>query len=111
MASFPTFLKDNRGVCSTVTVVSEARNKLASNKTKITKMSSVLTKLGREIGQEKAKESKNTELINGLVTEYTGVKETIYGLISELLTSSEEFNTSLELRENLPLLVRLQPEL
>ena len=72
---------------------------LASNNTKITKMSSVLTNLGREIGQEEAKESKNTELINGLVMEYTGVKKTIYGLISELLTSSEEFNTSLELMQ------------
>ena len=102
MASFPTFLKDNCGVCSTVTVVLEARNKLASNKTKkITKMSYVLTNMGREIGREKAKDSKNTKLINGLVTKYTGVKETIYRLISELLTSSEEFNTSLELMQEL----------
>ena len=82
MASFPTFLKENRGVCSTVEHVSEARNKLASNKSKVTKMNSVLSNLGREIGKEKAKDSKNVELINGLVMEYNGIKETIYKLIS-----------------------------
>ena len=31
--------------------------------------------------------------------EYNGVKEAIYRLVSELLTSSEEFNTSLELMQ------------
>ena len=55
MASFPNFLKENRGVCSTVEVVSEARNKLASNKSKVTKINSVLSNLGKEIGREKAK--------------------------------------------------------
>ena len=99
MASFRNFLKENRGVCSTVEVVSEARNKLASNKSKVTKMNSVLSNMGKEIGREKAKDAKNIELINGLVMEYNGVKETIYRLISELLTSIEEFNTSLELMQ------------
>ena len=63
--SFPQFLKDNRAVCSTVEVVSEARNKLASNKSKVTKMHMVLSNLGKEIGREKSKSSKNIELING----------------------------------------------
>ena len=80
-----------------VTTVLEARNKLASNKTKITKKSAVLAKLGKEIGQEKATEPKNGNLINGIITEYQVVKENIYGLISELITTSHEFNTSLEL--------------
>ena len=70
-----------------------------ANKSKVPKINSVLTNLGGEISWKKTKDSKNTELINGLVTEYNGVKETIYRLISELLTSSEEFNTSLELMQ------------
>ena len=81
----------------TVTTVSEAKNKLAPNKTKITKKSAVLAKLGKEIGQGKEKEPKNINLINGIITEYLAVKESIQGLMSELLTTSNEFNTSLEL--------------
>ena len=91
MASFINFLRDNWEVCTTVTTVSEARNKLASNKTQITKMSSVLAKMAKEIGQEKDKTPKNTNLINGIITEYQAVKENIYGLISELITSSHYF--------------------
>ena len=56
MASFQNFLKENRGVCSTVEVMSEARNRLASNKSKVTKMHLVLSNLGKEIGSEKAKD-------------------------------------------------------
>merc|ERR1711954_86499 len=99
MASFISFLRDNRNVCRTVLTVLEARNKLASNKTKITKKSAVLAKLGKEIGQEKTKEPKNVNLINRIITEYQAVKENIYGLISELITTSHEYNTALELMD------------
>ena len=97
--SFPQFLKENRAVCSTVGVVSEARNKLSSNKSKVTKNLTVISNLGKEIHREKNKSSKNIELINGLVMEYYGLKEATYKLVSELLISSEEFNTSLELMQ------------
>ena len=56
-----------------------------------------MTKLGKELGQEKTKEHKNVGLINGIIMEYQKVKEEIYGLISELITTSHEFNTALEL--------------
>ena len=77
--------------------VSEARNKLSLNKTKITKKSAVLAKLGKEIGQEKTKENKNLDLINGIITEYQKVKEEIYGLINKIITTGHEFNTALEI--------------
>ena len=93
MASFITFLRNNREVCTTGTTLSEARNKLASNKTKITKMSSVLANLGKEIGHEKAKEPKNVDLINRIINEHQVVKENIYGLISQLIPTSHEFYT------------------
>ena len=95
--SFPQFLKENRPVCSTVGVVSEARNKLSSNKSKVTKNLSVISDIGKKIHMEKAKPSKNIELINGMVMEYYWVKEATYKLVSELIVSSEEFNTSLDL--------------
>ena len=98
--SFPQFLKENYAVCSTVRVVSEARNKLSSNKSKVTKNLTVISNLGKEIHREKNKSSKNIELINGLVMEYYGLKEATYKLVSELLISSEEFNTSLELMQD-----------
>ena len=53
--SFAQFLKENWAVCSTVEVVSEARNKLASNKSKVTKMHTVISNLGKEIHREKSK--------------------------------------------------------
>ena len=53
--SFPQFLKENRAVCSTVGVVSEARNKLSSNKSKMTKNLTVISNLGKEIHREKSK--------------------------------------------------------
>ena len=61
------------------------------------KKSAVLAKLAKEIGQEKDKEPKNINLINGIITKYQAVKESICRLMSELLTTSNKFNTSLEL--------------
>ena len=47
MASFISFLHDNQNVCTIVSTVLEASNKLASNKIKITKKAAVLAKLGK----------------------------------------------------------------
>ena len=97
---FPQILKENRAVCSTVGVVSEARNKLSSNKSKVTKNLTVISNLGKEIHREKSKPSKNVELINGMVMQYYLVKEATYRLVSELLISAEELNTSLDLMQD-----------
>ena len=75
MASFITFLRENKIVCPTVSTVIEARNRLASNNTEITKESAVLHKFGKVIGLEKSKEHKNIDLINGILNEYSKVKE------------------------------------
>ena len=95
--SFPKFLKENRPVCPTVDVVSEARNKLSSNKSKVTKNLSVISNICKQIHGEKAKSSKNVRLINGMIQEYFNIKESTYKLVSELLVTSEELNTSLDL--------------
>ena len=51
----------------------------------------------KQIHSEKAKPTKNVELINGMIQEYFHIKECTYKLVSELLITSEELNTSLEL--------------
>ena len=63
--SFPKFLKENCPECPTVDVVSEARNKLSSNKSKVTKNLSVISNICKQIHSEKSKSSKNVELITG----------------------------------------------
>ena len=60
------------------------------------KKSAVLAKLAKEIGREKDKTPKSTDLINRIITEHQAVKESIYRLISELLSTSNNFYTSLE---------------
>ena len=60
---FPQFLKENCAVCSMVGVESEARNKLSSNKSKVTKNLTVISNLGKEIHREKSKPSKNIKLM------------------------------------------------
>ena len=51
----------------------------------------------KKLAKKRKKTPKNTNLINEIITEYQAVMESIYWQISELLTTSNEFNTSLEL--------------
>ena len=73
MAYFIAFLRENKEVCPSLTVLSEARNNLATNKSKITKKLAVLERFPTNIVNERAKQSPNVDRINGDITGYSKV--------------------------------------